>query len=113
MVAIPAGLIDINVAAELTNIGTLFAFVLVAGGIMVLRAKEPDRERKFRVPFAWFFCPACIAICVYLMCSLTKDTWERFVLWMIIGFVFYFAYGFRHSVVNRKLRTAGRDNVTR
>ncbi len=100
-VAIPAGFIDINVAAELTNIGTLFAFVLVAGGIIILRRTEPTRYRAFRVPMYYLVCPGCILMCVYLMGSLTATTWWRFLFWMAVGVAVYFVYGYRHS----KLRT--------
>ena len=100
-VAIPAGLIDIAVAAELTNIGTLFAFVLVAGGVMILRVRDPDRPRGFRVPLVWVVAPACIAICLYLMSALTAVTWERFGIWLAIGLVIYFLYGARHSTLRK------------
>ncbi len=101
LVAIPAGLLDISAAAELTNIGTLFAFVLVAGGIMILRVLEPQHERKFKVPFVWVTAPGCIAVCCYLMISLPLLTWLRFFLWMAVGFVLYFVYGIHHSVLQK------------
>ena len=105
LVAIPAGLIDIAVAAELSNIGTLFAFVLVAGGVMILRVKEPEKRRGFRVPLVWVVAPGCILICLYLMSALTATTWERFIIWLAVGLVLYFVYGYRksalrHGVVN-------------
>lgn len=99
LVAIPAGLIDIGAAAELTNIGTLFAFVLVAGGIMILRSKSPEAERGFRIPFAWFTAPGCILICLYLMISLPIATWIRFAVWMAIGLAIYFSWSVRHSIL--------------
>lgn len=101
LVAIPSGLIDIGAAAELTNIGTLFAFVLVAGGILVLRVTAPDAERKFRIPFVWTVAPGCILICGYLMYSLPWLTWIRFVGWMTIGLVIYFFYSVHHSVMQK------------
>jgi APA family basic amino acid/polyamine antiporter len=101
LVAIPAGLIDIAVAAELSNIGTLFAFVLVAGGVLILRVREPGRERGFRTPLVWVVAPACIVVCVALMAALTRVTWERFGLWLALGLVLYFLYGHRHSVLRR------------
>ncbi len=99
LVAIPAGLIDIGAAAELTNIGTLFAFVLVAGGILVLRKIQPGAERKFRIRFVWIVAPGCILICGYLMISLPLLTWVRFGSWMAIGLLVYFIYSVRHSVL--------------
>lgn len=103
LVAIPAGLIDIGAAAELTNIGTLFAFFLVAAGVMVLRIVEPNRERRFRAPCVWLTCPACMGICLYLMISLPGMTWLRFFIWMVIGMIVYFSYGFHHSVLQKQL----------
>ncbi len=104
VVAIPAALIDIGAAAELTNIGTLFAFVLVAGGVLMLRKLEPNKKRGFRVPFAQLVCPACILICLYLMFSLPGLTWIRFFVWMAIGAVVYFCYGFHHSKLHQENR---------
>ena len=96
-VAVPAGLIDISVAAELSNIGTLFAFALVAGGVMVLRVKDPTRHRGFRVPFVWVLAPATVISCLFFMFQLPAATWWRFGLWLVLGIVIYFAYGARHS----------------
>ena len=101
IVAIPAGLIDIAVAAELSNIGTLFAFVLVAGGVLILRRTDPDRHRGFRVKAVYPVAIGCILICVYLMASLTLVTWERFGIWMAIGLVIYFLYGAKHSELRK------------
>ena len=82
---------------DLTNIGTLFAFMLVCIGVLVLRYKEPDRPRPFRVPFVW---PVCAAVGRRLRVhhdGLPTTAWERFGIWLVIGLVLYFAYGFRHS----------------
>jgi APA family basic amino acid/polyamine antiporter len=97
VVAILAGTIDIGVAAELTNIGTLFAFVLVAIGIWVLRVKQPDSPRKFRTPAFKIVCSLCILICLGLMIALPYVTWIRFAMWMVLGVVVYFLFGYRHS----------------
>ena len=107
-VAIPAGLIDINIAAELTNIGTLFAFTLVAAGVLILRYKDPERVRGFRIPFVWPVALGCMAICIYLMTALTAVTWERFGIWLAIGLAIYFLYGAKHST----LRRGGRATFT-
>ncbi|WP_116126874.1 amino acid permease [Lewinella sp. IMCC34183] len=100
-VAILAGTIDISVAAELTNIGTLFAFVLVAIGIWILRVRRPDATRKFRAPAYRVVCSLCILICLGLMVALPLVTWIRFLMWMGLGLLVYFMYGIRKSKLNR------------
>src|SRR5437870_2969159 len=82
---------------DLTNIGTLFAFMLVSIGVLVLRYKEPDRHRPFRVPFAWGVCVLSAAGCVFIMYGLPRAAWERFGWWLAIGLALYFTYGFSHS----------------
>ena len=104
LVAIPAGFIDISVAAELSNIGTLFAFALVAGGVMVLRVKDPERHRGFRVPLVWVLAPATVIACLFFMFQLPAATWWRFGLWLVLGIVIYFAYGARHSNLRKGRR---------
>jgi APA family basic amino acid/polyamine antiporter len=101
-VAILSGTVGIGVAAELTNIGTLFAFILVAVGIWILRKKEPDAPRKFRTPYYKFVCTMCVLICLGLMVALPWLTWLRFALWMILGIAIYFVYGYRHSKLAEK-----------
>ena len=87
---------------DLTNIGTLFAFVLVSLGVLVLRYKEPDRPRPFRVPFAWPVCLLSAASCVFIMYGLPGTAWRRFGIWLLLGLVVYFAYGFKHSRLRRE-----------
>jgi APA family basic amino acid/polyamine antiporter len=82
---------------DLTNIGTLFAFALVAAGVLVLRVREPERERPFRVPFVWVVAPLGIAACLFVMGGLPRQAWERFGIWLAIGVVLYAVYGYRHS----------------
>ena len=97
LVALTAGLTPIGELAELTSIGTLFAFVIVSLGVIVLRLKEPGRERGFRCP-GYPYVPALGAILSFiLMLSLPGITWMRFVIWMAIGMVIYLAYSRRHS----------------
>jgi basic amino acid/polyamine antiporter, APA family len=79
------------------NIGTLFAFVLVAIGVLVLRRTRPDLKRAFRCPGVPVVPILAVLAAVYLMLNLPGATWVRFLVWMVIGFVVYFAYGARHS----------------
>jgi APA family basic amino acid/polyamine antiporter len=99
VVAVGAAFIPIGVVLELTNIGTLFAFVLVALGIIVLRVREPDRPRPFRTPWVPVLPLVSVAFCLYLMLNLPVLTWLRFGVWLAIGAVIYFSYGIRHSRV--------------
>jgi APA family basic amino acid/polyamine antiporter len=98
-VAFFAAFANINEVIELTNIGTLFAFVLVALGVLVLRMREPERVRPFRTPAVWFVAPAAVISCGFLMIQLPGVTWWRFLIWLALGIVIYFAYGFRKSVL--------------
>ncbi len=85
---------------DLTNIGTLFAFALVCIGVLVLRITEPERPRPFRVPLVWLVCILGAAACVFVMAGLPRQAWERFGIWLVVGLVLYFAYGFKHSRLN-------------
>jgi len=105
-VATFAAFANIAEVVDLTNIGTLFAFVLVSAGVIFLRRIEPDRPRPFRVPWVPITPLISIAACFYLMWQLPTVTWIRFVVWLIIGLVLYFTYGYTHSVLRR--RTADR-----
>ncbi len=100
LVGIPAGLWDIDTFAELTNIGTLFAFIIVAASVIVLRRKQPDRPRSFRVPLVPLVPILSIVCCLILMMGLPLITWLRFVLWMIAGLVIYFVYSRHHTGPN-------------
>jgi APA family basic amino acid/polyamine antiporter len=96
-VAFFAAFANIDEVVNLTNIGTLFAFVLVSVGVLVLRAKEPDRPRPFRTPFSPWVPLLSIVSCVFLMVQLPRVTWVRFGLLLVLGLVLYFLYGYRHS----------------
>jgi basic amino acid/polyamine antiporter, APA family len=96
-VGIPAGLVDIGDAADLSNIGTLFAFVLVSLGVIFLRRRQPDRARAFRVPLVPWFPLISVFLCGGLMTGLTVITWLRFVIWLALGLIIYSFYSRKHS----------------
>ncbi|MGC2530192.1 MAG: amino acid permease [Candidatus Acidiferrum sp.] len=98
-VGIPAGIFAISDAADLSNIGTLFAFVLVSLGVIILRRKQPDRPRGFRVPLVPWFPLISILLCGGLMTGLTVITWLRFVIWLAIGLAIYFLYSRNRSTL--------------
>jgi len=99
VVGVPAGIWDIDTFAELSNIGTLFAFILVSLGVIVLRRKQPDRPRSFKVPFVPWFPLISIVACIVLMLGLPLKTWLRFVIWLLIGFAIYFPFGRKRSAL--------------
>ena len=101
---IPAGLVDIGDAADLANIGTLFAFVLVSLGVIILRRRQPDRKRAFRVPFVPWFPLISILLCGGLMFGLTVITWLRFVIWLGLGLLIYIFYSRHRASSRRRLR---------
>jgi APA family basic amino acid/polyamine antiporter len=88
---------DAGETYDLTNIGTLFAFMLVSIGVLVLRHTEPERPRPFRVPFVWPVTLLSAAGCMFIMYGLPHQAWERFGYWLVIGLVLYFVYGYQHS----------------
>ena len=102
VVAAVSAVANINEIVELTNIGTLFAFVLVCAGVIILRRTDPDRPRVFRTPFVPWVPLLGIAMCGYLMLGLPTVTWIRFGVWLVVGLGVYFGYGYWRS----KLRTA-------
>jgi APA family basic amino acid/polyamine antiporter len=97
VVGVPAGLLDIGTFADLSNIGTLFAFVLVSAGVLVLRYKDPQRHRSFRCPGGPVFPVLSIFFCTLLMAGLPIMTWLRFFIWLAIGLVVYFSYSRKRS----------------
>jgi len=82
---------------DLTNIGTLFAFIVVSVGVIILRRTQPDRPRSFRVPFVPVVPAISIVSCLVLMLSLPLETWIRFVAWLVIGLVIFFLYGHKRA----------------
>src|SRR6058998_2908971 len=97
IVAFFAAILPIRDAASLVSIGTLLAFVIVSVGILVLRLREPNLPRVFKTPWVWFVAPAGAFSAAYLMKSLPWRTWERLIIWFVIGMVLYFGYGVWHS----------------
>jgi APA family basic amino acid/polyamine antiporter len=106
-VATLSGLLPIDALLHLTNIGTLLAFVIVCAAVLIMRRTHPDAERPFRVPFFPFVPIAGILCCLLLMFSLPVDNWWRLLAWLAIGFVIYFLYGRKHSVLAR-MRAEGK-----
>jgi basic amino acid/polyamine antiporter, APA family len=101
VVATAAALTPINVVAELCSIGTLFAFIIVCAGVIVLRRTRADLPRPFRVPLFPVLPIGGIVLCGYLMRSLPGTAWIRFVVWLVLGAVVYGTWGFRHSALAR------------
>lgn len=101
IVAIIAGLVNISILGELVSIGTLFAFVIVAIGVIVMRRTQPDLKRGFKVPLSPFVPILSVLSSIYLMAALPLDTWIRLLAWMGLGIIIYFVYGRRHSHLNK------------
>jgi basic amino acid/polyamine antiporter, APA family len=97
VVALGSLVMDENEIYDLTNIGTLSAFAIVAVGVLVLRVIDPDRPRPFRVPFVWPVAISAALACVYTMKGLPTQAWERFGIWLAVGLALYFVYGYRNS----------------
>ncbi len=97
--AVAAGLLPLSILGEMISIGTLFAFIVVCGGVLVLRRRQPQLIRPFRVPAAGLVAPAGILVCGYMMVSLPGDTWLRFAVWMALGLALYFLYGRRNALL--------------
>lgn len=103
-IALLAGLLSLEQIVELVNIGTLAAFVLVCGGVIVLRKQQPELERPFKTPFSPLIPALGILSCTYLMAQLPAITWLRFVVWMAVGLAIYFGYARHHSVIAERQR---------
>ena len=95
--AVVAGLLPIGDLAMLVNIGALSAFVVICGAVLVLRYKQPDLPRAFRTPWVPFVPVIGIGFSIWLLTHLPWATWERFLVWLVLGLLVYFGYGMRHS----------------
>jgi len=91
--------LPLRILAELTNIGTLLAFVIVCSAVLVMRYKHPEAERPFRAPLVPLIPILGILSCLVLMISLPPENWWRLIIWLGLGFIIYFGYGRRHSVL--------------
>jgi len=109
LIALLAAFVPLGAIVELVNIGTLFAFVLVNIGVIVLRRTRPEMPRPYRVPFSPVFPLLGVAFAVYLMSDLPLATWIRFVVWLAIGLAIYGLYGYKHSRLRRNLGPAAVD----
>lgn len=99
-VALLGALLPLRLLAELVNIGTLFAFVVVCSAVLIMRKKHPEAERPFKAPLVPFVPLAGILTCLILMFSLPAENWVRLIVWLLIGMVIYFFYGRKHSALN-------------
>jgi len=108
IVALSGSLLPLRILAELTNIGTLFAFVVVCAAVLVMRRTHPDADRPFRAPLVPLTPILGILICLLLMFSLPAENWLRLFVWLALGMLVYFLYG-RHNSVLAKMRAAGED----
>ena len=104
-VATFAAIASVDEMVDLTNIGTLFAFILVCIGVLILRRREPGRPRSFRTPLVPLIPVLGIIACLYLMFGLPWITWVRFGGWLIVGMVVYFSYGYRRSHLHARAGT--------
>ncbi|HMP07307.1 MAG TPA: amino acid permease, partial [Lacipirellulaceae bacterium] len=102
-VCVVAAFTPIEALEKMVNIGTLFAFAVVCPTVLVLRIREPDTPRPFRCPLPFLVAPLGILVNVGMMLFLPVSTWLRLAAWMALGLVFYFAYGYRHSILGREL----------
>ena len=103
-IAVLAAVFPLDVLGELTSMGTLIAFAAVCAGVLILRRTQPDLPRPFRIKGAWFVCLAGIFSCMALLSTMTAHNWFLMVVWTGFGFLVYFLYGYRHSLVARASR---------
>jgi APA family basic amino acid/polyamine antiporter len=112
-VALGAAFLPLRILAELVNIGTLLAFVMVCGAVLIMRRRHPELHRPFRAPLVPWTPILGIAICLLLMFSLPVENWLRLFVWLLTGFVIYFAYGRRHSRLAQSKSSSAPQPVNR
>jgi len=100
-VSLFGALFPVGILADITNSGTLFAFIMVAVGVLILRRTQPERPRPFRTPLPWLICPLAVIGCLLLFLNLSKEAKITFFAWGAIGLVVYFLYGYRKSHLAR------------
>jgi APA family basic amino acid/polyamine antiporter len=110
-VSVAAGLTPIATLGNLVNIGTLMAFVIVSLGVIVLRRTRPDLPRPFRMPMVPLLPVLSAVVALVLMLGLPRATWERLVIWMTLGVVVYFAYGYRRSRLRAEVFQKEMDSI--
>jgi APA family basic amino acid/polyamine antiporter len=110
VICVVAAFTPILVLEEMVNIGTLLAFIIVCGSVLILRIKRPDAHRPFSCPFLFVVAPMGILVNLLMMLFLPVETWLRLVVWLLIGLVIYFGYSYRHSLVGKHLRGMGTAN---
>jgi amino acid transporter len=103
-VALMTAFLPIDALLHLTNIGTLFAFVIVCSAVLIMRKTNPDAERPFRCPFVPVVPILGVGACLLLMFSLPADNWWRLIVWLALGLIIYFGYGMRHSILGKQMR---------
>ncbi len=113
LIAVAATAFPMSKLEEMVNVGTLFAFVLVSAGVIILRRTRPDLDRGFKAPFVPALPILSIAACLWLMINLTGLTWIRFAVWMALGMVVYAFYGHRHSVLGQRLAAGQEAPISR
>ena len=108
-VGIFAAFVPGDIVGDMTSIGTLFAFVLVCIGVMVMRKSDPNTPRPFRTPWVPFVPILGAVVCLLMMLGLGEDNWLRLIIWMAIGFVIYFAYSKKHSLIRKGIVSVPKD----
>lgn len=109
LIAVTATFFPVSKLEEMVNVGTLFAFILVSAGVLILRRTQPELPRGFRTPLVPVLPILSIAACLWLMLNLTALTWIRFLVWMALGVVIYLAYGRRHSLIAQRNAAVKRE----
>ncbi|MBN8828676.1 MAG: amino acid permease [Sphingobacteriia bacterium] len=102
VVSLIAALVPLDFVGKLANIGTLVSFITVAIGVVIMRITYPNAERSFRCPAIWLIAPIALISCIYLLGDLLITTWDVCLIWVALGLILYFGYGFKHSLLSKK-----------